>query len=205
MKGIGMRTGAGALVLAALVLGSSAAASEWTLRIGGHHVDARSGNHDVVGVDAGQSLTFSATYRYTSRWAVEVLAALPFNHDVTLNDGGAKVAEVEHLPPTFSLQYAFTPERRVRPYAGIGLNATVFFDEKTSGPLASEDLSLDTSFGVAAQLGVDIDIGEHRVLGFDARWVDIDSDAKLSGAPLGTVRIDPLVLGLTFGWRVGGE
>lgn len=206
MNGLTKRgASAAAVVIASIVASGGALASDWTVRIGGHQVDAKSKNHDVVAVESGESLTFSAAYRYSPRWAVEILAALPFGHDVALNDGGAKVAEVKHLPPTVSMQYSFAPDRRVRPYAGFGLNATVFFDEATSGPLAGNDLSLDTSFGVAAQLGIDFDIGENLILGLDARWVDIDSDAKLSGAALGTVEIDPLVLGLTLGWRVGGR
>src|SRR5690606_25514139 len=204
----GLRKGsiAAAVCIASLVAAGSALAQDesgWTLRVGAHYVDPKSNNHDVVSVDSGESLTFSATYRYTPRWAVEILGALPFSHDVTLKASGAKVAEVKHLPPTVTMQYAFSPDRRVRPYAGIGVNATVFFDEATTGPLAAEDLSLDPSFGLAAPLGLDIDIGENLILGIDARWIDIDSDAKLSGASLGTVEIDPVVLGLTFGWRLG--
>ena len=194
-----------AAIAAAVGASRDASASDWTVRIGGHHVDAKSTNHDVVAVESGRSLTFSATYRYAPRWGLEILAALPFAHDVTLNAGGAKVADVKHLPPTVSVQHHFTPGRRVRPYLGVGLNATVFFDEDTTGSLAGNDLSLDTSFGLAAQFGLDVDIGDNRVLGFDARWIDIDSDAKLSGAALGTVEIDPLVLGVTFGWRVGAR
>lgn len=206
MKGITKPVALAAAAIGAII-GSigAASASDWTVRVGGHHVDAKSTNHDVVAVESGKSLTFSATYRYAPRWGLEILAALPFDHDVTLIAGGAKVADVKHLPPTVSVQHHFTPERRVRPYLGVGLNATVFFDEDTTGPLAANDLSLDTSFGAAAQFGIDIDIGDNRVLGFDARWIDIDSDAKLSGAALGTVEIDPLVLGVTFGWRVGAR
>lgn len=206
MEGITKRVAIVAAVSAAIIGPSgSAAASDWTLRIGGHRVDAKSTNHDVVAVESDESLTFSATYRFHPRWSLEILAALPFDHEVTLNAGGAKVAEVKHLPPTVSVQHHFTPDRRVRPYLGFGLNATVFFDEDTSGPLAGNDLSLDTSFGIAAQFGIDVDVGENRILGFDLRWIDIDSDAKLTGAAFGTVEIDPLVLGVTFGWRVGGE
>src|SRR5690606_29735052 len=102
-----------------------------------------------------------------------------------------------------TMQYAFSPDRRVRPYAGIGVNATVFFDEDTTGPLAAEDLSLDPSFGLAAQLGLDIDIGEHLILGIAARWIDIDSHATLCVAWLGTAEPGPGALGLPVGWRLG--
>ena len=204
----GLRKGsvAAAVCIASLAATGNVLAQDdggWTVRVGAHYVDPKSNNHNLVAVDSGESLTFSATYRYTPRWAVEILGALPFSHDVTLKASGAKVAEVKHLPPTVTMQYAFSPDRRVRPYAGIGVNATLFFDEDTTGALASDDLSLDTSFGLAAQFGLDIDIGENLILGLDARWIDIDSDAKLNGSALGSVEIDPVVFGLTFGWRLG--
>src|SRR5690606_10293290 len=133
MNGLAKRSTSAVVVIVSIAASGAAVASDWTVRIGGHYVDAKSKNHDVVAVDSGESLTFSAAYRYTPRWTLEILAALPFGHDVTLNDGGAKVAEVKHLPPTVSAQYSLAPNRRVRPYAGVGLNATLFFDEETSG------------------------------------------------------------------------
>ena len=193
------------VVIAALGGSDLALASDWIVRLGGHYVDPGSDNHEVVNVDSGESLTFSATYRFAPHWGVELLAALPFEHDVKLNADGTKVAEVKHLPPTLSVQYHFAPESRIRPYIGAGLNATIFFDEETTGPLADNDLSLDTSFGPAAQLGVDIDIGTEWFLGLDARWMDIDTDAELSGASLGTVKIDPWVIGITVGRRFGSR
>lgn len=40
----------------------------------------------------------------TANWAVEVLAAWPFEHDISLV-GGLEVGSTKHLPPTVSLQY----------------------------------------------------------------------------------------------------
>lgn len=195
----------GTVVAAALTCSIPASASDWIVRFGGHYVDPGSDNHEIVNVASGESLTFSATYLFNPNWSVELLAALPFKHDIKLNAGGARVAEVKHLPPTVSVQYHFAPGSRIRPYVGAGLNATLFFDEKTTGALAGEKLSLDTSFGLVAQLGVDIDIGTAWFLGLDARWIDIDTDAKLSGTNIGSVEIDPWVIGLTVGRRFGGQ
>jgi outer membrane protein len=129
-----------------------------------------------------------------------LLAALPFKHDINLNDGG-KVAETKHLPPTLSLQYHFNPNGRLRPYVGAGLNYTLFFDEKTSGALAGAKLELDQSFGAAAQLGCDVDIANVWFVSIDARWIDIDTDAKVNGQKLGKVEIDPYAIGVSFGRR----
>lgn len=35
----------------------------------------------------------------------------------------------------------------------------------------------------------------------DARWLDIDTDAKVNGARIGTVEIDPLAFGSSIGRR----
>jgi outer membrane protein len=202
MNKVGKRLVVGGLAAAAaLSFANGAAASDWIFRAGGHYVDPKSDNHAIVNVDSSQSFTFSATRFLTPNWGIELLAALPFEHDIKLNSTGAKVAEVKHLPPTLSVQYHFLPDAKVRPYIGAGLNATIFFDEKTQGALAGSDLSLDTSFGFAAQAGLDFDISKDWFVGLDARWMDIDTDAKLSGTRLGQVSIDPFAIGLTIGHR----
>ena len=84
---------------------------------------------------------------------------------------------------------------------GAGLNYTLFFDEKTEGPLAGLDLDLDASFGPAAQIGFDYDISDSMYLNLDVRWIGIDTDATLDGAPVENVEIDPMVYSLTVGWK----
>ena len=175
-------------------------AGDWIWRAGIHNVRPKSDNHGLVNVDAGSSLTFNGTYLLSSNWGVELLAALPFEHDINLNAGG-KVAQTKHLPPTLSLQYHFNPNGTWRPYVGAGLNYTLFFDEKTSGALSGTDLELDPSWGLAAQFGLDVQLGGDWFANLDARWFDIESDATLNGAKLGTVEIAPYALGLSIGRR----
>jgi outer membrane protein len=197
--------GAVAMVLtgAAGVAHADTAPENWIFRVGGHYVEPKSNNHSIVNVDAAESLTFDVTYLYSPHWSVELLAALPFKHDINLNAGGSRVADVKQLPPTLTVQYNFRPNARVRPYFGVGANATLFFDENTTGALAGTDLSLRNSFGVATQLGVDLDVTPSWFMTFDARWIDIDTTAKLSGASLGTVHIEPMTVGLSIGHRFG--
>lgn len=189
------------------ILGATAAlpaqaqeVADWLWRVGVHQVVPKSSNHDLVNVDAAAGLTFNGTYLFAPHWGVELLAALPFQHDVNLN-GGGKVAAVKHLPPTISLQYHFNPGARVRPYVGAGLNYTLFFDERTTGALAGADLELDASFGLAAQFGLDVALGDAWLVNLDARWFDIDSDAKVNGVNIGTVEIDPYAFGVSVGRR----
>lgn len=175
-------------------------AGEWLVRAGYWNVAPKSDNGNVVNVDSGASLGFNFTYMVTDQFAVELLAAAPFSHDINLNSGG-KVAETKHLPPTLSAQYHFPVGETTSLYAGLGLNYTLFFDEETSGALAGTDLDLDASFGLAAQLGFDYRFSDRYVLNIDARWIDIDTDVELDGAALETVEIDPFVIGINLGMR----
>lgn len=63
-------------------------AGDWIWRIGIHNVRPKSDNNDTVNVDAAATLTFNGTYMLAPRWGVELLAALPFDHDINLNGGG---------------------------------------------------------------------------------------------------------------------
>ncbi len=48
---------------------------------------------------------------------------------------------------------------------------------------------------------MDVPIGEHWYLNVDVRYIDIDTKAKLDGASLGDVEIDPWLYGLNVGYR----
>ena len=51
---------------------------------------------------------------------------------------------------------------------------------------------------VHALAGVDFAIADKGALRVDVRWIDIDSDVKLDGTKLGTVKIDPLAYGVSY-------
>jgi outer membrane protein len=191
------------LLVSSLVFVQSVCMAEqgdWLVRFGAHNIDPKSNNHDVVSVDSATMVTFNGTYFFRPNWGVELLAALPFSHDIDLV-GGGKVAETNHLPPTLSVQYHFAPDAAIRPYVGAGVNLTLFYDEQTTGALDGSSLSLGTSVGVALQAGLDVPIGERWYLNFDVRYMDIDTKAKLNGASLGDVEIDPWLYGLNLGYR----
>jgi outer membrane protein len=188
------------LVLLALQPAQAKEQGDWVIRFGGSYVEPKSDNSDLVSVDGQMGVTFNFSYFMTRNLAVEVLAALPYEHDINLVNG-PRVASTKHLPPTFSLQYHFLPDARVQPYAGLGLNYTMFFSEDTTGALAGTDLKLDDSWGWAGEVGVDFPLNEKWLLNFSARYIDIDTDAKLDGANLGTVSIDPWVYGAHLGIR----
>ena len=181
----------------------AAEAGSWSFSLGAHVVDPTSGNGSLAGgaleADVGSDWkpTITAEYFFTPNLGLEVLASLPFEHDISLN--GAKAGSTKHLPPTFTLQYHFDGET-VSPFIGAGVNYTLFFDQQTSGPLAGAELDLGNSWGLAAHAGVDFRLADNRAIRLDVRWMDIDTDVSVNGADVGTVKIDPLVYGVAYVW-----
>ncbi|MCC5062920.1 OmpW family protein [Xanthomonas campestris] len=176
---------------------------DWLLGVGAHQVAPKSDNGSLAGgtldVDVGTDIrpTITAEYFIADNWGIEVLAALPFEHDINIR-GLGRVGSTKHLPPVVSLQYHFNSQGKVSPFVGAGINYTRFFSTETSGALAGNDLELDASWGLAAHAGLDVKISDRGALRVDLRWIDIDSDASLNGNRIGTVNIDPLVYGVAY-------
>ena len=195
---------ASALMAAGLGLATSTYAidkGDWLMRLGATSVnpdDSSSGvtPDDAVGVDSGTSLSISFTYMYSDNVGVEILASLPFSHDITAS--GSTIGEVEHLPPTVSWEYHFNPKADIRPYVGAGLNWTTILDESID--LAGQKLSVDDSTGLALTAGVDVDINKDWFFNASVRYMDIDTTAEIK--PLGAsidLEIDPWVYTLGVG------
>ena len=177
-------------------------AGEWTFSVGAHQVNPKSDNGSLAGntldVEVGSNVrpTVTAEYFVRDNLGIEVLAALPFQHDIDIK-GLGKVGSTKHLPPVVSLQYHFG-KGNVKPFVGAGINYTYFFSESTSGALAGNKLNLDNSWGLAAHAGIDFKVGDKGAIRVDARWIDIDTDVSLNGTNLGTVNVDPLVYGAAY-------
>ena len=78
------------------------------------------------------------------------------------------------------------------------VNWTIFFDEDLNVPVS---LELDDSVGVAAQLGMDVDLNENWFMNVDLRYIKIESDAEVAGVDVGTVEINPWLFGVNVGYR----
>jgi len=137
------------------------------------------------------------------------------------------LGDMKQMPPTLSFQYHFAPDRDFQPYMGLGLNWTTFssvsydpskikvdgvlMDAATQADFIDElgidKMYIDDSFGVAAQLGADWAIGDHTVVNFDVRYMDISSDLAFSGDTFdgkekaGTLDIDPWIYSVNLGYR----
>ena len=191
------------LASALLLAASPAFASDWWVRGGATHVNPKSDNGTLAGtlatdVDSNAQLGLSVGRYLNDNWAIDVLAATPFSHTASLN--GAEAVDFKHLPPTVSLQYYFGDRNAAfRPFVGAGVNFTWVYDEETRGPVRGADVELDNSWGLAAQAGLLWNFSDTWHATADVRWIDIDSDATLNGANIGTATVDPLVVSVMIG------
>ena len=153
-------------------------------------LDSSLSSYDV-NVEDDTGFAFTLGYRFHDKVGVELLAALPFKHDFQVD--GVTGGSTKHLPPTLTVQYypLGGTAALVQPYVGVGVNYTRFSSEKTDIGL---DLDLSSSWGAAGQVGVDLLINDNWALNAAAWYIDIDTDAKIEGVDVGTIKIDPLVV-----------
>jgi len=167
----------------------------------------------ALNVDNNTQLGINVAYFITDNINVEVLAATPFTHDVNFSVSdplgtGNKLGEVTHLPPTVTVNYYFNDASSAfQPYIGAGLNYTIFFDEEftdANEDAGLDDLSLDNSFGLSAQLGMDYQIDKDWHINASVRYIDIDTEASFTvGGASGSVddiEIDPWVYTISVGY-----
>lgn len=194
------------LIAAALALLASPALAqsqgEWTLGFGLANVNPKSDNgvlaSGTVPTEIGDSTrpTITAEYFIRDNLGVELLAALPFKHSIKSH--GVEIGTVKHLPPVISLQYHFDATEQFKPFVGVGVNFTGFWDGDARGPLSGSELRVKNSWGLAAHLGGDYWINERAAIRADLRWIDIDADVTLDGADIGKVEVDPVVVGISY-------
>ncbi|WP_417356625.1 OmpW/AlkL family protein [Gallaecimonas pentaromativorans] len=226
-----------ALALAAALVCGSAVADDagWRITAGAINVNPNDSSSHLTNVEAAAGLPANSTevkvdddtqlgltvnYDIDANWSVELLAATPFSHEITLSSPGTavdglNVGKTKQLPPTLSLQYRFLDGNPVRPYVGIGLNYTKFFNEKISGQMSDtldslgltgdKELTLSDSVGLAGQVGVDWAINQQFFVRAAVWYADIDTKArvKVNGQTVQKVDvdIDPVVAYLAIGYR----
>lgn len=169
----------------------------------------------AVGVGNSTQLGLNFVYMWSDNIGLEVLAATPFEHDLSvsgLDQYGFTTTDLgntKQLPPTFSALYFFgNSNSSIRPYIGAGVNYTTFFSEDLSSSaeteLGAHGLDIDDSFGVSARAGVDWIINDKWMLNASVWNIDIETDASFDSA-LGKVEasvdIDPWVYMISLGYK----
>ncbi|MDG2953306.1 OmpW family outer membrane protein [Bisgaard Taxon 10/6] len=202
-----------ALGIAATLMSSAASAHEagsWIVRAGAAHVmpthveNTSNTAAPALGLDvnANTQLGLTGTYMITDNIGVELLAASPFSHEITL--GGQLVGKTKHLPPSLYAQYYFlNKEAKARPYLGAGINYTNFFNE-TEKMTGVTDLKLHDSWGLVLNGGLDINLTDNLLFNTAVYYAKIKTkaDFKVAGTQLSQdVRLDPLVFFMGIGYR----
>ncbi|AYN26196.1 outer membrane protein W [Buttiauxella ferragutiae ATCC 51602] len=185
---------------------------EFFMRAGSATVRPTEGSDNVLGmggfsVSNNTQLGLTFDYMVTDNIGIELLAATPFRHHVGLGPTG-DIATVSQLPPTLMAQWYFgNAQSKVRPYVGVGINYTTFFDadfNQTGKDAGLSDLSVKDSWGVAGQVGLDYMINENWLLNMSVWYMDIDTEVKFkAGGEQQNIntRIDPWVFMFSAGYR----
>ncbi len=173
-----------------------------------------SGTKATLTSDTQLGLAFA--YMLTEHVGIELLAATPFKHTVGVKGLGGgldgKLADIKQLPPTLSLQYyPMESSSKFQPYAGIGVNYTLFFDEELSSSRKQQGFSnmkLQNSVGLAGQLGMDYMITDKLLFNAAVWYVDINTKATIDGpSALGVgktkvnLEVDPWVYMVGLGYK----
>ncbi len=137
------------------------------------------------------------TYYFSPSLSAELVLTVPQKHDVIQD--GTVIGSLKHLPPTLLAQYRFTNlgTGPVTPYVGAGINLTLFSSVNLPAGLDIENRSI----GPAYQLGADIALGGAWSLNIDYKKVQIRTDLSNNGATLGTLKVDPTLIGVGVGYR----
>jgi len=167
-------------------------------------------------LDSDTQLGLTLAYMLTNHIGIELLAASPFHHTVAVKGLGptldGKLGDIKQLPPTLSLQYyPMESTSKFQPYAGIGVNYTMFFDEDLSGTRKNQgfsDLKVKSSWGLAGQVGMDYMLTDRMMLNASVWYIDMSTEATMNGPSALTVGrtkvsvdVDPWVYMVGLGYK----
>lgn len=176
--------------------------TSWQIHAGISLIDPTSspgsilGGAGVVTISDQPTPTLSIARFISPHLAIDLLGGIPPKHRIYVN--GAKAGATRPVPPTLSLQYHFTPDSRIRPYIGVGMNYTNFVNEKLDG---GGKLRLSDSWGLAGKIGIDYGLDRNWSIGADIRYADINTKVSINGADVGHVDVDPMIYTLNIGYR----
>lgn len=206
------RTIAGACLGAFAFLALAPAASAdpgWQVRLRGIVVEPdESATITPIGGDASIDTAvmpeLDITYFFTDNIAAELILAVSPHNPVAVGTslGDVPLGDVTLLPPTLTLQYHPIPDNKVSPYAGVGVNYTVFFDTDVPTGGAVTSINYDDSFGFAIQGGVDIKLDDNWLLNLDVKKLWLNTDVSINGGAItADVDINPWIFGFGVGYR----
>jgi outer membrane protein len=166
-----------------------------------------SGKPSAVGGDVKLNNTsvpeIDFSYFFNEHFASELILATT-THTARANNtslNNLDLGSVTLLPPTLLAQY-HQQMGKFKPYAGAGLNYTVFFGADNG---VAKKVTYSNSMGYALQIGADYEIAENVYINFDIKklWVatNVHVETYSNGNVHSKVHIDPYLIGLGLGYR----
>ncbi len=176
----------------------SAQESPWLVRA--RAVKLSMANHDATGlglsVDDKTIPEVDVSYFFSKNIATELVLTVPQQQQVSSN--GTNIGTFVHLPPTLTVQYHFTNVNGFTPYVGAGLNYTKISRDNLGGGQYTLEKS---SYGYALQAGVNYPVTKQVSLNLDVKKLNIQSQVYNNGVSAGTLKLDPVLLGVGVGYR----
>ena len=194
-------------VLCALTSGAAfaqQAEGPWLVRARAVNLDSANKDSTGLGLSVNDKVIpeVDVSYFFTPNIAAELVLTVPQKHDLSSSVLGGKIGTLKHLPPSLLVQYHFNAAG-FKPYVGAGVNYTRFSSVRFDPAVAAAlNPSIDkNSFGGALQVGVDIPLSKNLYLNVDVKKVYIKTDVFSSGTKVGTLKVDPVLVGVGLGWR----
>lgn len=216
-----------ALCLALGMACIAAHAQQNSVRVGIANINVRSQSDDFTtngpafltpqpaGVTIGDATTLVLGYtrKINQNFDLDVVLGIPPKHDVygrgTLQPFGV-VATVKQASPTVFINYNFGDEQsKLRPFVGLGINYTYFFDREStgSGSIASggpTKIELSDSWGLAAQAGVNYKLDDRWSVSGSVATAKVKSNLTATTGSIErrtTIDFRPLVVTLCLGYN----
>lgn len=137
------------------------------------------------------------TYFFTPNIAAELIAATA-KHEIKHNAAG-KLGTAWILPPTLTAQYHFTPDSKISPYVGAGLNYSMFYGEDEATGITK--LDVDGGVGYALQAGVDYWLDDNWGLNLDVKKIYLNIDGTVNNAIKADIDLDPWIVGAGVSYK----
>lgn len=146
------------------------------------------------------------SYFFTKHIATELILGTS-RHSVEATGttlGTVKLGRVSLLPPTLNLQYHFYLGEHAKPYVGVGVNYTLFYDVNKGSNPAVTSMSYNNTFAPELQAGMDLFVYKNWLVNVDVKYIFLNTTAHV-GTVVGrlspNVRINPTLIGLGVGYR----
>jgi len=217
------------LALVAAMTAASAASAQsagnWLATLGANQITPKVDSGDVsapalpgtkADVKSDTQPRFAIAYMYSDNISTEIDLGAPYKHDLVgagAIQGTGKLGTSEVLPPAAFIQYRFfQPNSMFRPYAGLGVSYAKFQKEEgspeltailnTGGPGAT--FKIDDKWAACFQLGLTAQINEAWFVDASVIKTKLKTTVHFSTGQTQDVRLDPLSVNVSIGYRFKG-